>query len=63
MLSIRAKLSLWYLSFAALVLAAFAVAIYLYFSHGILGAIDASLRNHAERLAQAETAPARLSSW
>jgi heavy metal sensor kinase len=52
-LSIRAKLTLWYFSFAALVLAAFAVAIYLYFSHGILNTIDASLRNHAERLAQA----------
>jgi two-component system OmpR family sensor kinase len=53
LLSIRAKLTLWYLSLAALVLVAFAVAIYLYFSHGLLNAIDASLRNNAERFAQA----------
>ncbi len=53
MLSIRAKLTLWYFGFAALVLAAFAVAIYLYFSYGILNTIDASLRIYAERFAQA----------
>jgi two-component system, OmpR family, sensor kinase len=53
MLSIRAKLTLWYLSLAALVLVAFAVAIYLYLSHGLLNVIDTSLRNHAERIAQA----------
>lgn len=53
MLSIRAKLTLWYLSLAALVLIAFAIAIYLYLSHGLLNAIDASLRNYAERIAQA----------
>lgn len=52
-LSIRAKLTLWYLSLAALVLVAFAVAIYIYFSRGLLNAIDTSLRNHAERFAQA----------
>jgi two-component system, OmpR family, sensor kinase len=52
-LSIRAKLTLWYLSLAALVLLAFAIAIYLYFSRGLLNAIDASLRNNAERFAQA----------
>lgn len=53
MLSIRAKLTLWYVSLAALVLVAFAVAIYLYLSRGLLNAIDTSLRNHAERIAQA----------
>ena len=53
MLSIRAKLTLWYFSLAALVLAAFAVAIYVYFTRGLLNAIDSSLRNHAERLAYA----------
>lgn len=52
-LSIRAKLTLWYLGLAALVLVAFAVAIYIYFSRGLLNAIDTSLRNHAERFAQA----------
>jgi len=52
-LSIRAKLTLWYLSLAALVLLAFAIAIYLYFSRGLLNAIDTSLRNNAERFAQA----------
>ena len=52
MLSIRAKLTLWYLGLAALVLVAFAVAIYFYFSRGLLNAIDASLRNNAERIAQ-----------
>lgn len=53
MLSIRAKLTLWNLGIAALVLAAFAVAIYWYLSRGLLNAIDASLRNHAERIALA----------
>src|SRR5512143_2200823 len=53
MLSIRAKLTLWYLSLAAVVLVAFGVAIYLYFSRGLLNTIDGSLRNHAERIAQA----------
>lgn len=53
MLSIRAKLTIWYLSLAALVLIAFAVAIYLYFSNGLLNVIDASLHSHAERFAQA----------
>jgi heavy metal sensor kinase len=53
MLSIRAKLTLWYLSLAALVLIAFAIALYAYLSRGLLNAIDTSLRNHAERIAQA----------
>lgn len=53
MLSIRAKLTLWYLSLAAIVLAAFAVVIYLYFSRGLINTIDASLHNHAERFAYA----------
>jgi two-component system, OmpR family, sensor kinase len=53
MLSIRAKLTLWYLSLATLVLVAFAVAIYLYLSHGLLNAIDTSLVNQAERFAHA----------
>jgi heavy metal sensor kinase len=53
MLSIRAKLTLWYLSLAALVLVAFGISIYLYFSRGLLNTIDGSLRNHAERIAQA----------
>ena len=59
-LSIRAKLTLWYLSLAALVLAAFAIAIYLYFSRGLLNTIDASLRNHAERIAQAVGHPSSM---
>lgn len=53
MLSIRAKLTLWYLSLAAVVLIAFAVAIYLYLSRGLLDAIDTSLANQAERVAHA----------
>jgi len=53
MLSIRAKLTLWYLSLAAVVLVAFAVAIYLYLSRGLLNAIDTSLANQAERFAHA----------
>src|SRR3989442_1978612 len=60
MLSIRAKLTLWYLSLATLVLVAFAVAIYLYFSRELLNAIDASLRNHAERIAQAVGHPSSI---
>ena len=60
MLSIRAKLTLWYFSLAALVLAAFAVAIYLYFSRGLINTIDASLRNHAERFAQAVGHPSAI---
>jgi two-component system OmpR family sensor kinase len=59
-LSIRAKLTLWYLGIAALVLGAFAVAIYLYLSWGLLNTIDASLRNHAERIAQAVGHPSAL---
>jgi two-component system, OmpR family, sensor kinase len=59
-LSIRAKLTLWYFSLAALVLVAFAVAIYLYFSRGLLNTIDASLRNHAERIAQAVGHPSAI---
>jgi two-component system OmpR family sensor kinase len=53
MLSIRAKLTLWYLSLATLVLVAFAVAIYLYLSRGLLNAIDTSLANQADRFAHA----------
>ena len=53
MLTIRAKLTVWYLSLAALVLVTFAIAIYLYLSRGLVNVIDASLRNHAERIAQA----------
>src|SRR5262245_38663231 len=52
MLSIRAKLTLWYLGIAAMVLAAFAVAIYLYLSRGLINTIDTSLHNYAERIAQ-----------
>ena len=53
MLSIRAKLTLWYLSLATIVLVTFAVAIYLYLSRGLLNAIDTSLSNQADRLAHA----------
>jgi hypothetical protein len=60
MLSIRAKLTLWYFSLAAIVLAAFAVGIYLYFSRGLLNTIDASLRNHAERIALAVGHPSTI---
>ncbi|HKS42698.1 MAG TPA: heavy metal sensor histidine kinase [Blastocatellia bacterium] len=57
MLSIRAKLTLWYLGIAALVLGAFAVAIYFYLSRGLLAAIDTSLWNQAERIALATGHP------
>ncbi|HEX8186441.1 MAG TPA: HAMP domain-containing sensor histidine kinase [Blastocatellia bacterium] len=57
MLSIRAKLTLWYLGIAATVLLAFAVAIYFYLSRGLLNAIDTSLWNQAERIAQATGNP------
>jgi two-component system OmpR family sensor kinase len=57
MLSIRAKLTLWYLGIAALVLGAFAVAIYFYLSRGLLNAIDTSLWNQAERIAIATGHP------
>jgi len=53
MLSIRAKLTLWYLSLATIVLVTFAVAIYLYLSRGLLNAIDTSLSNQADRIAHA----------
>lgn len=59
-LSIRAKLTLWYFSLAALVLVAFAVAIYVYFSRGLQNAIDTSLRSHAERIAQAVGHPSQI---
>ncbi len=55
--SIRVKLTLWYLGIAALVLTAFAVAIYLYLSRGLLNAIDNSLAHQAERIAQAVAHP------
>lgn len=57
MLSIRAKLTLWYLGIAATVLLAFAVAIYFYLSRGLLNAIDTSLWNQADRIAQAAGHP------
>src|SRR5262249_14849666 len=57
MLSIRAKLTLWYLGIAASVLLAFAVALYLYLSNGILRAIDTSLWNQADRIAEATGHP------
>jgi heavy metal sensor kinase len=57
MLSIRAKLTFWYLGIAALVLGAFAVAIYFYLSRGLIAAIDTSLWNQAERIAIASGHP------
>ncbi|HXG68213.1 MAG TPA: hypothetical protein VNO70_24160, partial [Blastocatellia bacterium] len=53
MLSIRAKLTLWYLGITALVLTSFAIAIYLYLSRGLLTVIDTSLHHQAERIARA----------
>ena len=53
MLSIRAKLTFWYLAVAAAVLLAFAVAIYVYLSRGLLATIDTSLWHQADRIAQA----------
>ena len=60
MLSIRAKLTLWYLGIAAAVLMAFAVAIYLYLSRGLLAAIDTSLHNQAARIARAVAHPLEI---
>jgi heavy metal sensor kinase len=57
MLSIRAKLTFWYLGIAAVVLIAFAIAIYAYLSRGLLTTIDTSLWNHAERIAIATGHP------
>ncbi|HTG15323.1 MAG TPA: HAMP domain-containing protein, partial [Blastocatellia bacterium] len=57
MLSIRAKLTLWYLGIATAVLIAFAIAIYAYLSRGLLTTIDTSLWNQAERIAQATGHP------
>ena len=57
MLSIRAKLTLWYLGIATAVLMAFAIAIYVYLSRGLLTTIDTSLRNHADRIAKATGHP------
>jgi heavy metal sensor kinase len=57
MLSIRAKLTFWYLGIAAVVLIAFAIAIYAYLSRGLLTTIDTSLWNHAERIAMATGHP------
>jgi len=56
-LSIRAKLTLWYLGIATAVLIAFAIAIYAYLSRGLLTTIDTSLWNQAERIAQATGHP------
>ena len=53
MLSIRVKLTFWYLAVAAAVLLAFAVAIYLYLSRGLIATIDTSLWHQADRIAQA----------
>lgn len=53
MLSIRAKLTFWYLAVAAAVLLAFAIAIYLILSRGLLATIDTSLWHQADRIAQA----------
>ncbi|HXG93670.1 MAG TPA: ATP-binding protein [Blastocatellia bacterium] len=52
MLSIRAKLTLWYLAIAALVLIAFSLGLYFYLSHGLLKIIDTSLRDQADRMAR-----------
>jgi heavy metal sensor kinase len=60
MLSIRAKLTLWYIGIAAAVLIAFAVAIYIYLSRGLLTAIDTSLRNQAARIARALAHPLEI---
>ena len=57
MMSIRAKLTLWYLGIATAVLIAFAIAIYAYLSRGLLTTIDTSLWNQAERIAQATGHP------
>ena len=57
MLSIRAKLTLWYFGIATAVLIAFAIAIYAYLSRGLLTTIDTSLWNQAERIAQATGHP------
>jgi heavy metal sensor kinase len=57
MLSIRAKLLVWYLGIAAAVLMAFAIAIYVYLSRGLLQTIDTSLWNQADRIAQATGHP------
>ncbi len=57
MLSIRTKLTLWYLGLATAVLVAFAIALYAYLSRGLLTTIDTSLWNHAERLAQSTGHP------
>ena len=47
----------WYFGIAALVLGAFAIAIYFYLSRGLLAAIDTSLWNQAERIALAAGHP------
>jgi len=57
MLSIRAKLTVWYFGIAAAVLIAFAIAIYAYLSRGLLTTIDTSLWNHADRIAKATGNP------
>jgi heavy metal sensor kinase len=57
MLSIRTKLTLWYLGLATTVLVAFAIAIYAYLSRGLLTTIDTSLWNQAERIARATGHP------
>jgi heavy metal sensor kinase len=51
MLSIRAKLSLWYLVMAASVIVAFSLGLYFYLSHALLRVIDDSLWSQANRMA------------
>lgn len=45
-LSIRGKLTLWYLAILTIVLIGYGIAIYTYLSTSLLGLIDASLREH-----------------
>jgi heavy metal sensor kinase len=59
MLSIRAKLTLWYLGIAATVLIAFAVAIYIYLSRALVSAIDQSLWSQADHMARMIANPSR----
>ncbi|MEW6733256.1 MAG: ATP-binding protein [Acidobacteriota bacterium] len=52
MLSLRAKLTLWYLALVSLVLVIFGMAIYFYLSYSLLRIIDVSLLGQAELLAR-----------
>src|SRR5581483_9306014 len=51
MLSLRSKLVIWHTAIVALVLTAFAYAIYSYLSYGLIRIVDTSLRQWAERQA------------